>query len=176
MNNKGQISNLLLIVLIMMVVIVGSIVLAIGTGVLTFVGDTVNDVTSGLGIIGDTNMSHVSDISIGVVNNGIQMLKWGSGILLFLSFILIFMLASYIRINPNGFMIVLYFFMVIAMIFSAIYITNTYDSFLDGSDSIALELREQTMINFLMTFLPHIITIIAFIGGVIMFTGMGDES
>ena len=146
MNNKGQITGLLLLGLVIMVVIVGSIVLAIGSGVLTFVGDTVNDITSGLGTVGDTNLSRVSDASIGVVNNGIQMLKWGSGVLLFAAFILIFMMASSIRLNPNGFMIGLYFVMVIAMVISAIYISNTYDSFISGTDDIASELKEQVMI------------------------------
>lgn len=175
MNKKGQTYGLLFLVLAIMVVIVGSIVLAIGTGVLTFVGNTANEITSGLGIVGDTNMSHVSDVSIGVVNGGIQMLKWGSGVLLFAAFILIFMMASYIRLKPNGFMIGLYIIMVIAMVLAAIYMSNTYDSFLNGNDDIANELKSMVLISFLITFMPYIITVIAFIGGIIIFTGAGEE-
>lgn len=176
MNKKGQVSGLLTFGIIVALIIICSIVLALGTGILTFTSRTINDVTSGLGMIGDTNMSHASQVSIGVVNTTVQTLQWGSGALLFFALIGILMFAVSIRLNPNGFMIGLFLFMVIALIFMAIVISNNYEQFLNGSDEIATELKSMTMMTFLILYLPHIITALGFIGGIIIFTGIGEEN
>lgn len=172
---KGQAGGLLMWVLIMAVVIMGSIVLVIGSGILTFTSRTLNDVTTGLGVVGDTNLSHASDVSIGVVNSVIQNLQWASGVILFFALLGILMMAVSIRLNPNGFMIGLFLFSVVALIFMAIIISNNYEQFLNGNDEIATELRSMTMATFMVLYLPHIITALAFVGGIIIFTGIGEE-
>jgi len=174
-NKKAQFGSLMTLALIIMVLIVGGIVLVIGSGILTFVGDTVNDVTSTLGVQGDTNLSHASDVSIGIVNNSLQMLKWGSGILLFFALMGILIFSFSIRLQPNGFMIVLYILMVLIFVMTAIYMSNVYEEFIKGRDDIASELKEMPMASFIILYMPHIITIIAFLGGVIIFSGIGEE-
>ena len=174
-NNKGQINALFMFAIIIMVVIVGAIVLVIGSAIVTYTGDTINDVTSNLGMSGTTNLSHASDVSIGVVNKTVQSLKFGSGLLLFFALLGILMFAASIRLNPNGFMIGLYLFMVIIFIITAMFMSNTYESFLSGTDDIAMELKSMTIASFLLLWLPEIVTVISFIGGIIIFTGLGDE-
>ena len=172
---KGQVESLFYLGLLIMVVIVAGFVIMLGSGILTFVGNEINDVTSDLGMIGDTNMSAVSDISVGTTNNMIQMLQWGSGVLIFVSLMSIILFALTIRLNPSGYLIGFYLFMVIMFIFAAIIMSNLYESFLLGTDEIALELQNMAMGSMLVVYLPTIITVLSFIGGIIIFTGLGQE-
>lgn len=174
-NKKAQVQGLFYLGLFIMVIIVLSLIVMIGSGVLTFVGGQINDITSTLGMVDDTNLSAASDVSIGVVNNGIQMLGWGSGIILFFGIFGILLFALSVRMNPSGFLIGLYIFMVMMFIISAVYVSDTYESFRSGTDDIALELQGMTMGNFIMLNLGAIITVISFVGGIIIFTGIGQE-
>ena len=175
MNNKGQINSLMVMLLLLFVVIIGGFFIVVGSGILTFVGDEINDVTSSLGVQGDTNLSHASDVSVGVVNTGIQTLKFVSGIFLVFALLGILIFAGTIRASPNGFMIAFYIMAVLLLVISAMYMSNIYEEFLDGTDEIADELKGFTMASFILLYLPHIITVISFIGGFIIFSGIGEE-
>jgi uncharacterized membrane protein (DUF485 family) len=176
MNKKGQLDGLLLWGMIILIVIIGSVVVVIGSGILTWSSGTINEITSGLGMQGDTNLSRVSDSTIGVANTMIQMLQWGSGVILIFAIIAILAFSMTIRLNPNGLMLGLFLFMVIAFIISSIYISDIYQEFLTGSDEIATEMKGMGMASMILIYLPQIITVISFIGGIIIFTGMGEEN
>jgi len=173
---KGQIEGLFYLGLFIMVIIVLAFIVMLGSGILTFVGNEVNDITSTLGMAGDTNLSAASDVSIGVVNNGLQMLKWGSGLILFVGILGILIFSLAIRMNPSGYLIGFYIFMVIMFVITAMYISSTYETFLSGTDEIAMELQQMDMGSMIMLYLPHIITIISFVGGFIIFSGLGEEN
>jgi hypothetical protein len=176
MNKKGQVESIFMLGLVILVFIVLAGLVALGSGILTFTSSTINEVTSGLGVQGYTNLSHVSDATIGTANNTIQMLKWGSGVILFFAIVGIMMFAVTIRLNPNGFTIGLYLLMALIFVFTSIFMSNIYGEFLAGTDEIALELRSMVLSNFILNFLPHIMTVITFIGGMIIFSGLNEET
>lgn len=174
-NKKGQVEGLFYIALFVMVIIVSTIVIMIGSGFLTYISGEITTATSDLGIVGNTNLTSAVDITIGVANSGIQMLKWASGVVIFFGLLAILLFALYIRMNPSGVVIGLWIFMVIMFVVSAIYISSMYDDFKNGNDEIALEMQGMTIGNMLMENLATIITIISFIGGVIIFAGIGQD-
>jgi hypothetical protein len=176
MNKKGNLMVLGGLVLLVLVFIVGAFFITVGSGVLTYSVRTINDVTTGLGMVGDTNMSAISDVSIGTLNNSISMLQWGSGIILVFCLLGIIIFAGSIRMNPNGFLIGLYLILMLVMIFVSILMSNTYEVYLGGSDVIATELAGMTMASFMVLYMPMIITIMGFIGGIIIFSGLGEET
>ena len=172
---KAQIEGLFYIALFVMVIIVSTVVIMIGSGFLTYTSGIITESVSGLGVIGDTNLTSTIDMTIGIANSGIQMLSYISGIILFFGLLSILLFALYIRMNPSGVAIGLWIFIVIMFVITSIYMSSIYDNFKTGTDEIALELQGMTIGNILMEHLATIITIISFIGGIIIFTGIGDE-
>ena len=175
-NKKGQLAAIAGIALVAMLIIVGAFFFTVGSGVLTYVSGTVNDITSGLGMAGSSNLSAISDVSIGTLNTTIQMLQWGSGIMIMFGLFGLVIFAGAIRSRPNGFLIGLYLLLVIILIFTSIYMSNTYEELLGGTDELALELQGMTMASYLILYMPGIMTIMSFIGGIIIFSGIGEDS
>lgn len=180
MNKKAQFTSILYLVLFFLVFIGGALFIALGTGVTTFVGDTINEASAGLGMVDDSNsdsanLTFIQEVSVGTVNKSVQMFKWLSGILLIFGLLGLIIFASVIRLNPNGFMIGIYLLLVMILIISAIFISNIYEEFYNGTDDIALELKSMPITSFLLLYMPHLITMLAFIGGIIIFTGIGEE-
>ena len=175
MNRKGNIIALGILGILVLLLIFGGVLMVIGGGAITFTMDTLEEVTSDLGMAGeDVNLSEYSDVSIKPVNDTVQMFKWGSGILLILGFLGIIIFASSIRANPSGFLIGLYLLIMLIMVICAIFASNIYEDFLDGSDEIATELKQNTAASFIILYMPMIVTIIGFIGGIIIFSGAGE--
>ena len=177
MNKKAQ--NLFPLVFFALVIILfigAALIIGLGSGILTFTMDTFTTSTDNLGsITTNTNLTEYHGYTIDKVNEVVQMAKWGSGILIAFALLGLLMMAAAIRLRPSGFLIGLYFLLVLVLIITAIYISNMYQDFHDGSDDIALELQSMPLTSFLILHLPIFITVIAFIGGVIMFTGVGEE-
>lgn len=174
MNKKGNIVAIGMLALLVALLMVGALFITLGSGILTFTSDTITEVTNGLGMAGDSNLSYASEVSIGTANTSIQMLKWGSGMMIMFSLIGIIIFAGSIRLNPSGFLIGLYLILMIVLIIIAIIISNTYEEFLVGDDEIATELKSMTMANFLVLYLPLIVTVIGFAGGIYIFSGAGE--
>ena len=178
MNKKAQMegfTGLITVVAFLALLVIGSLFIAIGTAVLTFVAGEVTSVTGDLGVIGSSNVSESSEWSIGPVNETIQMFKWGSGIAIIFAILGVLILASVIRMNPNGFFIGFYIILMLVLILISIFVSGIYEEFHDGSDDIALELQSMPLTSFLIIYFPQIITVIGFLGGIIMFSGMGEE-
>ena len=174
-NKKAQVEGLFYIALFIMFIIVTTVIVMIGSGFLTFISGEITSATSNLGVVGDTNLTSSVDMTIGIMNSGIQMLSWASGVIIFFGLLAILLFALYIRMNPSGVVIGLWIFMVIIFVITSIYMSSIYDDFKNGTDEIALEMQGMTLGNILMENLATIITIISFIGGVIIFTGIGQD-
>lgn len=175
-NKKGQLVPILVLVLFFMVIIGGALILSLGSGVATFTMDTINDITGELDMVDNSNLSVYSGYTVDKVNDVVQMFKWGSGVLIIFAFLGILIFAAGIRANPNGFLIGLYILLVVVLIITSIFVSNIYEEFLNaGDDDIALELQSMPLTSYLVIYMPQLITILGFIGGIIIFTGTGDE-
>ena len=174
MNKKGNLIPLVILGMVIITFMFVAIFAVIGGGILTFTSSTVEGITSELGMVGPSNLSAISDVSIKPVNDTIQMFKWGSGILLIFGLIGILAFSASIRFNPSTFLIGMWLLLVIIMVISSIFVSNIYEDFLNGDDDIALELQENTAASFLILYMPLIVTIISFIGGIIIFSGAGE--
>ena len=174
-NKKAQFGSLMLAVGLIALLVIGSLVIAIGTGVLTFVFGEVTEVTNSLGMIDSTNMSEASEQTFGKVNDVVQMFKWGSGIAIIFAFLGIMILAATIRMNPSGYLIGFYVILMIVLVIISIFVSNIYEEFHGGGDEIATELQSMPLTSFLIIYFPQFITVIGFIGGIIIFSGMNEE-
>ena len=179
-NKKGQTMTPLIVLAVgvCMFMAIGIMVM-IGSGITTYTLETINEVTSELGEVdigeNNANLSKYSDMSIGVVNDSVQMLKFGSGILLIFGILGIIVFAASVRLNPSLSMIGFYLLLVFCVLMMSIFLSNVYEDFLDDDGDIGAELQEMTMGSFILLYMPHIITVIAFVGGIIIFSGIGEE-
>lgn len=178
MNKKAQVegfNGLIWVVVFMALIIIVSLFVAIGTGVLTFVSGEVTDTMTSLGMVDTSNMSEYSEWTFGNLDRTIQMLKWGSGIAIIFSILGVLIMASVIKMNPHGFLIGFYVLLMLVLVIVGIFVSNIYEEFRDGGDEIAAELRTMPLTSFLIIYYPQLIAVIGFIGGIIIFSGVGEE-
>jgi hypothetical protein len=175
MNKKGQAEIIFAIAIFSLIVIVAALVIGLSTGILTFFTSTVNDATSGLGVISNTNMTQVQELTIGTVDTIAQSFKFLSAALIVFGLLGILIFSWVVRINLSNIWIGIWLFFVFILIIVSIFVSNMYEEFINGADEVADELKSMVITSFLILHMPVIITIISFIGGVIIFSGIGGE-
>jgi NADH:ubiquinone oxidoreductase subunit 5 (subunit L)/multisubunit Na+/H+ antiporter MnhA subunit len=74
------------------------------------------------------------------------------------------------RVNPQPVFIGLYFVLILLLIVGSIIISNMYEDIYNGQDEMGDRLREQTILSYMILYSPVVMTIIAFITGIYLFT------
>jgi hypothetical protein len=175
MNKKGQIMGIIAFGFIFIVILMVGFIFGIGGAVTTWTADTIVPELQSLGVVEGTNLSQTADYVISPVNNLVQNFSWFTGALYIFLLIGTIGLAMAFRITGNKWLIGLFFVMMILVILASILFSNMYEDFYNGSDSFSLELQSYTLLSFLIINSPLIVTIIGFISGVIMFSGMEGD-
>lgn len=173
-NKKGDASAILILGVILFAVIFMGILLAIGAAVIDFTADTVIPEVSNLGQIGSWNATETASMTATPLNLFIQQAGWMVGLIYVFCFIGFIGFAFAFRGTNNYWLITLYILIVLMAVISSMIISNIYQEFYyDNSNEITDRLQDQTLLGYLMLFNPFIITIIGFIGGIILFSGDG---
>jgi len=97
------------------------------------------------------------------------------GIVYLLGIVGVLALAYTFRGSLNGWTIALFFGCILLMVVISILISNAYEEFYNTNDEIGQTLQSAGMLSFFILYSPHILTIVAFIAGIILFTGGGNE-
>jgi len=176
MNNKGQLMGLLIVVIMIVGFMGVALIATLAAPIITFTADTLDEATSGLGMVGDANMTFAQEVSVGTANTAIQSLKWVTGIALMFGLLGIIILAGVIRINPSPVFIGFFLLLAVLLVAGSIFVSNTYEDFLNDGGEIGTEMMGMPIQNFLMLYLPQIITVIVFIGGIIIFSGIQGDA
>lgn len=176
LNKRGGIGIIIFFAVLMGVLVIGFLATMIW-GVLDIASDELTPVMEGLGMVGDVNVSHASEVSVGVVDGFVQSIPWliALGYVLALVFTLVFVfLVGY---NPSPAYFAFFFSLMLLLVLGCVVISNMYQDIYMGSDEISTRLQEQTIMSFLILHSPWIMSLIAVIGGVLMFgmknSGMG---
>jgi len=167
-NKKGAIGIIIFFAVLMGVLVLGFI-MSLVWSVLDIASDEITPIFEGLGMVGDTNVSQAAELSIGVVDGFIQSVPWliAMGYILALVFTLVFVyLVGY---NPHPAYFAFFFSLMLLLILGCVVMSNMYQDIYTGNDEIASRLQEQTIMSFLILHSPFIMTLIAVIGGVLMF-------
>jgi hypothetical protein len=67
-----------------------------------------------------------------------------------------------------------YILLVFLLILGTVVLSNMYQDIYSGNDEIGLRLQAQTLMSYMILYSPMIMTLIAFIAGVIMFSGSNE--
>lgn len=175
-NKRANIVAISIIFIIMFLVLFLGVIMAFGDVVLNWAMDEATPLLTNLGTVENVNLTKTADITIVPLNNLIQNFTWMTGVLYFLMIIGIFGIAISMRLEANKWLIGFFFMCMILLVLASIFISNIYEDFLnDPGSEIALRLTEHTILTFMIVNAPVIFTIIGFIVGIIIFSGIASE-
>lgn len=175
-NKKGEgILNIIIYLGILGLIMVIGIILAFGGMIVKWTADNIYPDLSTLGSVGDANLTQISTYTLKPIDNVVGSFSWMSGIVYILAIILMLGLAFAFRINGNKWMMIVFFAGMFLLIVSSIFLSNIYQDFYEDTGAVGTGLHEMALLSFLILYSPLIITVIGFVGGIIMFSGREEE-
>ena len=174
-DKRGNVLLVLWFITFIFIILFVGVLIALSVSITDYVFDTVTPEFNNLGMVDTFNASQASQFTITPVNTIVQNFSWMGGTLYFLMLIGIFGFTMIIRTTPSRWLIGFYFLLMVLLIVGAILMSNIYQGFYEGIDEIAIRLQEQTLLSFLILHSPLIFTVMGFFGGIIIFSGIGEE-
>jgi len=170
-NKRGAFSDLFIFMILAFITIFICVVMIYITSTAK---DQLHETMDGMDL-GDTmgnNASQVIDNTMGVTLISLSALNWISSFIIF-GMILGIFIGSYLVTTKPVFFIPYLFIVIIAIIVS-VPLSNTYET-LTNTAELSSTFATFSASNFIMLNLPIWITIIGFIGGIIMFSRLGKK-
>ena len=174
MNKKGNLLVMILIVGGLFLLMFLGLLLVIGSSILNFVADTVVPELTGIGMVGGANFTQAVDITITPVDSFIQNMTWIAGIIYIFGIMAVLGISFAFRNTGEKWLIGLFVAMVLILVIASIFISNIYEEFYNGDDEISTRLKEHTLLSFMLLYSPAIISLIAFLSGIILFSGVQE--
>ena len=175
MDKKGNIVAIIYMVLILFVVLFVSIFLAFGSMVVDWVFDEAVPELTTLGMVGNSNLTEISEYTISPVNSVVQSFTWLSGVFYMLAIMGCFGFAFAFRFTGNKWLAGFFVVCMLLLVIASIFISNIYEEFYSETGEVGDRLKEHVMLSYLILYSPAIMCVVGFICGVIMFTGEGEE-
>jgi hypothetical protein len=174
--DKRGVMSLVLFVIVLITILVIGFAASILTGVFTWASDEVTPIIQDIGMVEDVgNFTEAAEYSVVPADNFVQAMPWLVGF----SYVAMLIFAMFFAIgyqsSPNPFFIGLYIFLVLLVIFVSIIISNMYQDIYTGNDVISEQLHEQQLMTFMILRSPVILTLIALIAGIFIFTRPSDS-
>ena len=173
-NKRGAMGIIFFFILLFTILIIGfAAVIFVALG--TYASDEITPIMQELGVVGETNMSAVSEVTFGTVDTIVGALPWlvAFSYVGMLIFSIVFIMSW--NYNPNPVFIGFYFMLVILLIFGCIIMSNMYEDIYVGTDVLALGLQEQAAMSYMILYSPFIMTLMAFLVGIYIFAGKQTE-
>jgi len=171
-NKKSQgASYIILFITILFVLLFVGMLLVFGSAVITWVWDEAVPELTGLGMAGDSNMTSIAGSTITPANSFVQSFTWLTGVVYIMALIACFGLATAFRFTGNKWLAGFFICCMIMLIIACVFISNIYEEFYNDTGVLGTRLKEHVLMSFLVLHSPLIMTVIGFMGGVIMFSG-----
>jgi len=164
------------LVLIAFIILFAGFIMVVGSSVLNWTFDEIVPELSNLGDVGGVNMTDTASYTIAPVNTVVQSFTWLSGVLYVMMLVGILGFAVTIRMTASRWLIGFFILLVLMLIMGSIFVSNMYEDFYDGTDELATVMKEHSLLSFMVLYSPTIFTILAFLGGIIIFSGIGEEA
>jgi len=167
-NKQGGFSDLFMFMIFSFaILLICGIFIYLGGDVLTQVHETMNNMT-----FGSANTTQVIDDTFGAVNRSYQSLYW-IAVFLMVGMVISIFIGSYLVTTKPVFFIPYAFITIIAIIVS-VGLSNAYEQVI-ADPTLASTFTGFIGANFIMMALPIWVTIIGFVGAIIMFVRMGNR-
>lgn len=174
-DKKGSVMSILLVIGGLFLLVMFGIIMVIGSSTLNYVMDESLPLLNDLGMVGDTNVTYITGVTITPVNTLIQNFTWASGLIYIFGLMGIFALAFAFKSTGDKWLIGLFFALVIILLLGCIFMSNIYEDIFRGTDALAAIMQEHLILSYLILYSPAIMSIIAFVAGIILFSGYGES-
>jgi len=172
---RGVIGMILLFVLLFTIVIAGFMAVMIVSSV-DYVSDELTPIMEDLGMAGETNMSEISGYTFGNANKIVQALPWLVALSYGMALVFCFIFVMGLDITAHPVFMGFYFALIILLIFGCVIMSNMYQDIYSGSDEIAIRLKDQAMMSWMILQSPFVMAFIAIISGIILFSRSGQAA
>lgn len=166
-NKKGGFADLFLLIVFSLIIVIFIVVMIYASNKTTQELHTKLDGTK----YGNINANETIDNTMGRVNASYGGLNWIAFLIIIAMIISIFIGSSLVTTKPMYF--IPYIFIVIIAIFVSIGVSNAYETMAKNSE-LQSTFVKMTMPNLFLAYLPLWVTIIGFIGGIIVYSRMGS--
>lgn len=175
LNKRANITAMIVFVFLLFLVLFLGFILVVGSSVMNWVFDIAVPELSNLGTIGDTNMTQASQYTITPLNNIVQSFTWLTGVIYMMVLIGSFGVLFIFRESGSKWLIGFYIALMLVLILGSMFISNMYEEFYTGTDDLAIRMQEHTLLSWMILYSPLVFTIMGFIFGVLLFSGVGQE-
>lgn len=170
-NKKGSFMGIMLVVGGLFLIVMFAIVLAIGSSTVNWVMDETVPELKNLGQVGDWNSTETIEYVIDPVDTLIQNFTWVAGLLYLFGIITVFGIAFVYRNTGDRWLIALFVAMTLILVIGCLIMSNIYEDIWDNGDELANIMNEHTLLSYMILYSPGIMSLIAFIAGIILFSG-----
>lgn len=175
MKKQGNILAIVIFFIILFLILFAGFLMVTGSAIINWVFDIAVPELTNLGTAGAVNMTEISGYTITPFNNIIQSFTWLTGVIYIMMLIGSIGFAVVMRASPSKWLIGFYVLLALVIVIASIFISNIYEDFYDGNDELATRLKEHTILSFMILYSPAVFTIIVFITGIILFSGLQEE-
>ena len=174
-DKRGNFIIILFFFTVVAVLIAGALFLIFGAAAVDLVMDEVTPEIVGIGEVGPANFTEYSEYSIVPFNSFIQQLKWITGVIYILALLGLFGMSFVYRSSGSRILLPIFFLMAFLLIMMSILVSNIYEDFYNDSGDFADRLKEQVLLSWLILNSPIVFTVIIFMSGIVLFSGIGQE-
>ena len=174
-NKRGQMWNIIILIggLILLTLIVAGGM--IGWGVVKSATDVIIPEFNAIGDIGaGGNVSEYTEMTTTPLSSIIDNFALLMGLIYIVGIMGLLSYSFIFRDNLNGWVVALFFVSIMLLIVMCIAVSQFYEEFYLGQDELGTLLRSASVASFLIINSPVIMTIIAFLSGIILFSGNKD--
>jgi hypothetical protein len=171
MNKKGELMQVIYVFGTIILFVSFIFMLSLGAPIVKNTWGTITDSVSGIGTINGANFTNITGQVTSPITNIINNYHIWLAIIYIAGIILIFSLAFVFRGNVGGWNISLFLFVSILIIIVCIVMSNTYENFYSTSGYISDGMSDAGIVNYLILYMPTIMTIVCFFAGVVMMSG-----
>jgi len=176
-NKRGQLFNVIILVGGLIALLLISMGLMLGWGALKSATDIIIPEFNTIGEVApNINISEYTEKTLTPTGTIIDNLGLIVGMIYILGIMGLLTFAFIARNNTNGWLIAFFFASILLLIASSIFVSNAYEEFYNTNDEIGVILQSATLASYLIIYSPIIMTMVAFIAGIILFTGNKEDS
>ena len=162
--------------ILLFIILIAGFIMVTGSAIINWVFDEAIPEVTDLGMIGTSNMTTIASYTITPLNNILQSFTWLTGVLYIMMLVGSVGIVIIFRTTPNRWLIGFYLAMVLLLIIGSMYMSNIYEEFYNDAGTFGNILKEHMILSFMILYSPIITTVIAFITGIILFSGVSEES
>lgn len=169
-NKRGQIMNIIWIVAFIFLLMLGGLLLAFGGMTFGWISNNILPTITDVGVVGNVNVTQVSQITLRPVASVINSFTWMSGLIYALALFGLLGFAFSFRMTGNKWLMGFFFVCMLMLVIASIFISNIYEEFYNDGSEVGTALQDYTLLSWFILYSPLVVCIIGFISGIIMFT------